>query len=262
MIQPVVIGPGLVGWQFLQTTYDRQLETFSQSPELSRDIDYFRAEISNVTNAEDLVNDRRLLRVALGAFGLEDDLNNRYFIQKMLDEGTTAEDSLANRFTDTRYREFSEAFGFGPNEIPQTLILGFADGIVDKFLANSFEVATGAQDANMRVALYAQRTLAELVGDDRSTDAKWFSIMGQPPLRTLFETAMNLPSEFGQADIDLQLSVFEERAEREFGSADPSIFTDEEALDDLIRTYLARAQIRDAGFGQSSGAIALALLQS
>ena len=40
--------------------------------------------------------------MALGAFGLQDDINNRYFIRKILEEGTTNEDALANRFSDTR----------------------------------------------------------------------------------------------------------------------------------------------------------------
>ena len=212
MLQPVVIGSGLVGWQFMQSTYDRQIESFSKSPELQRDIDYFKENIGKVFTAEALVSDRQMLRVALGAFGLEEDLNNRYFIQKMLEEGTTAEDALANRFTDTRYKELSEAFGFGPTEIPQTFKAGFAEDIASKFLANSFEVATGAQDETMRVALYGQRKLAEVVGVEGTQAQKWFSIMGQPPLREIFQTAFNLPASFGQVDIDQQLGVFEERA--------------------------------------------------
>ena len=262
MIQPVVIGAGLVGWQFLQNTYDRQLESFTQSPELKRDIDHFEEKIGSVFTAEALVSDRQLLRVALGAFGLDDDIDNRFFIQKMLEEGTTADDALANRFTDTRYRDLSEAFGFGPSEIPQTFQAGFAAEIVEKFKANSFEIATGEQDENMRIALYAQRTLSEVVSTEGSDAQKWFSIMGQPPLRQLFETAFNLPDQFGSVDIDQQLGVFEERAEREFGTSDPGIFSDPEAVEDLVRTYLARAQVRDLSTGQSSGSIALQLLQS
>ncbi len=261
MLQPVVIGSGLVGWQFLQRTYDRQLETFTQNPELKRDIDHFEEKIGGVFTAEALVSDRQLLRVALGAFGLDDDLDNRFFIKKMLEEGTTADDALANRFTDTRYRELSEAFGFGPLEIPQTFKPEFATEIIEKFKANSFEIATGTQDENMRIALYAQRTLADVVSGEGSNAQKWFSIMGQPPLRTLFQTAFNLPNQFGQVDIDQQLDVFEERAQREFGSSDPSMFSDSEAVEDLVRTFLARAQVRDSSFGQSSGSIALQLLQ-
>ena len=264
MFQPVLVSSGIAAWQFLQRTYDRQFEAFSQSPELKRDIDYFRETIGSVTTGEALVSDRRLLTVALGAFGLESDINNRYFIQKMLDEGTTADDSLANRFADNRYREFSEAFGFGPNEIPQTLLPDFATDVIARYEAASFEIALGNQDESMRIALYAQRVLSDLVSEEDSTiDQKWFTVMSQPPLRNLFEKALNLPSQFGQIDIDQQLEVFKDRASREFGSEDLSIFAEPDALDDLVRTYIARAQLAASlNSGQSSGNIALTLLQN
>lgn len=262
MYQPVLVSTGIVGWQFLQRTYDRQLETFSQSAQVRRETDHFAERISEIRTAEELVSDRELLKVALGAFGLEADLDNRYFIQKMLSEGTTAEDSIANRFADDRYREFSEAFGFGPGEIPRNLFPNFADEIITKYTASSFEVATGEQDDSMRTALYAQRVLGDVVGVESSADEKWFTIMSQPPLRSLFETALNLPSEFGQIDIDQQLDVFKDRASRQFGSDDPADFADPEFMDDLITTYVARAQLEGVVAGQSSGNIALTLLQN
>lgn len=262
MFQPVVINTGVAAWQFVQRTYDRQFEIFTQSPELKRDVDYFAENIGAVSSAEDLVNDRRLLTVALGAFGLDADINNRALIQKMLDEGTTADDALANRFTDDRYRDLSAAFGLGPGEIPRNLLPSFADEIINKYEAASFEIATGQQDETMRVALYAQRTLNDVLGEpDATVNEMWFSIMGQPPLRAVFELALNLPSEFAQIDIDQQLEVFKDKASRVFGSEDPSQFLEKEALDDLLTTYVARAQVRNSLGGQSSGAIALTLLQ-
>ena len=262
MYQPVLVGTGIVGWQFLQRTYDRQLESFAQSAQVQRETDHFAEKIDEIRTAEELVSDRQLLTVALGAFGLEADLDNRYFIQKMLAEGTTADDSLANRFADDRYREFSEAFGFGPGEIPRNLLSGFADGIIEKYTAASFEVATGEQDDSMRTALYAQRVLGNVVNVESSADEKWFTIMSQPPLRSLFQTALNLPSQFGQIDIDQQLEVFKDRASRQFGSDDPADFADPEFMDDIINTYVARAQLESFSSGQSSGNIALTLLQN
>lgn len=262
MYQPVVISSGLVGWQFLQRTYDQQLSTFNDSVELKRDTEYFTENIGSIETAEDLVADRRLLNVALGAFGLQDDIDNRFFIQKMLSDGTTASDALANRFTDSRYSDFSAAFGLGPGEIRGALGPDFAQDIVSKFQANSFEIATGNQDETMRIALYAERTLPEIVSGTGSDASKWFSIMGQPPLRTLFETAFGLPESFGQADIDFQLSEFQDRAERYFGVSDPAEFADPEILDRLVSTFFARDQLGGIGAGVSGAAIALTLLQS
>ena len=260
MFQPVVVSSGLAGWQFLKATYDRQFTAFNQSAVIQRDTDYFRETIGSITTAEELVSDRRLLTVALGAFGLQDDINNTFFIRKMLEEGTTADDALANRFTDSRYRDLSEAFGLGPNEIRGSLFSSFADDIIGRFQAASFEIATGTQDEAMRLGLYAERVLPELVGIDSSVDAKWFSIMGQPPLREVVETALGLPDAFGQVDIDQQLDVFKERSNRILGISDPSEFADPEILDNVINTFLARSQLNSFGGGASSGQIALTLL--
>ncbi|MEM6565334.1 MAG: flagellar protein, partial [Pseudomonadota bacterium] len=67
MFTPVIPSTGLVGWRFLQRTYDTQFEAFSQSSQLTRATDYFAQNINGVSTAEDLVSDRRLLEVALGA---------------------------------------------------------------------------------------------------------------------------------------------------------------------------------------------------
>ncbi len=193
MFQPVLPFGGLPGWRFLQDTYDRQIETFSKSIELKRDADYFSAKIATVESAEDLVKDRRLLNVALGAFGLQDDINNRYFIRKILEEGTTNDDSLANRFADPKYADFSKSFGFGPSETRKTTEADFPAKIVELFQTNSFEVSAGEQDPTMRIALYATREVADLAESEGSIDTKWFTIMGDPPLRSVFERALVCP---------------------------------------------------------------------
>lgn len=262
MFQPVIPTGGVAGWRFLQRTYDTQLETFGQSAQIQRETDHFRDKIAQITSAEDLVADRQLLTVALGAFGLSDDIDNKFFIKKMLEEGSIADDALANRFTDTRYSELVAAFGFGPSEVTRTGISLFTDEIIEKYQVNQFEAATGVQDESMRIALYAQRELVEVVSEEGSEAQKWFTIMGQPPLRSLFETALGLPSAVAQVDIDKQLEIFQDRAQSIFGSSSAAQFTDPEKVENLVTQYLARAQINSIGTGASSTAIALTLLQS
>lgn len=261
MFQPIVPSGGLVGWQFLQRTYDSQTENFNQSNQLQRDTDYFRENIATISNAEDLVADRRLLTVALGAFGLDDDIGNKFFIKKMLEEGTLADDALSNRFTDTRYRDMVKAFGFGPAEVTRTGISLFTDEIVESYQTKQFEIAIGDQDPSFRVALYAQNELSQIAAGDGSQNQKWFTIMGQPALRQLFEGAFGLPSSFGQIDIDQQREIFEERAESIFGTGDPAQFETAEAVDKLITQYLVRSQINLIS-AASPASIALTILQS
>lgn len=260
--QPVITGGGIAGWQFLQRTYDAQFQAFSQAPVLERDTDYFAEKIGSIQSAEDLVSDRRLLSVALGAFGLTDDLDNRYFIRKILEDGTGSNDSLANKLTDNRYRQLSDAFGFGPGETVKTGdIAGMAE-IAQQHKVQSFEVSVGEQDDTMRIALYAQRELESLASGSGSEETKWFSVMGLPPLRSMFETALGLPTSFGQIDIDQQLETFRDKTNRALGDGSVAQFSTPEARKRLTDMYLARSQISAAGSALSSGSTALALLQA
>ena len=258
--QPLVPIGGLTGWVLLNNTMERQTEAFNKSPLIVRDTDYFEQNIGKIQNAEQLVSDRRLLRVALGAFGLGDDLNSRALIQRVLEEGTREDDALANRLTDERYSKLTEAFGFGEPGLPNTQLAGFGREITDKFRALEFEIAVGEQDEGLRLAMNTQRELSEIVTSDESEDAKWFAIMGNPPMRKVFEVALGLPGSFAQLDIDRQLEVFKAKASSQLGIESLADLADDDAKEGFIRRYLLRDQI--ASFEvQSSSAVALTLLQ-
>lgn len=258
--QPVIPTGGLVGWRFLQRTYDAQLQAFSSSAVNERDTQYFIENIRNVQSAEDLVSDRRLLSVALGAFGLEDDLDNRYFIQKVLSDGTSADDALANRLADSRYREFSEAFGLGPGEVKKTVLITDMEQIAQRSIVSRFETSVGETDDSMRIALFAQHALQDLASQSGSETKKWYDLMSLPPLRSMMETALGLPSSFGQLDIDKQLEIFRDKLSGLTGSGDLSQFSSDAAVETLTDTYLARRQIADLQSTISPAQTALILL--
>lgn len=260
--QPVVLGSGLAGWRFLQRTYESQFDSFNKAPQLDRNTEYFSEKIGSITSAEDLVSDRRLLTVALGAFGLSDDLDNRYFIQKILEDGTSSTDALANKLSDNRYKRLSEAFGFGPGEIPRTLNSAEMDKVTESFKVQSFEVSVGEQDDTLRIALYAQRELIRLANEPITEDAKWFSMMALPPLRAMFEMALGLPSAFGAISIDKQLEVFQDRTQGAIGEATIAQFSDPDSVEKLTTLYLARSQIALLNTSASSSSNALVLLRS
>lgn len=109
---PFIVGGGVVGFEQLRNDQDQQIERLKQSPEAARDIAYFKENISSVRSAQELVADRRLLEVALTAYGLESEIDKTAFVQRVLDEGLS-EGSLANRLNDPRWSAFVGAFRFG-----------------------------------------------------------------------------------------------------------------------------------------------------
>lgn len=259
---PLVPFSGYAGYVFLKRTMAAQQAAFSATAEVTRDEDYFRQKISSIKTADDLVSDRRLLGVALGAFGLGDDINNKFFLKKVLQDGTLNPDALANRLGSKEYLAFSKAFGFGDFSVPNTQLSDFPDQILSAYKARAFETAVGQQNDDMRLALNAERELQALAQKPSSDETKWFTVMGSAPLRSVFEKALGLPSGFGALDLDQQLSMFRDKASRAFGDSRIDQFTDPVALEKLVRTFLIRSEVAAGVSSSSPAAMALQLLQS
>lgn len=259
---PVLPISGYAGWSFLKRTMDRQTTAFNAQPSIQRDDAYFREKIGGVTTAEQLVNDPRLLRVALGAFGLQGDVGNKFFIRKILEGGTLRPDALANKLTNKQYSKFAEAFGFGNFSTPNTKLSDFADKILAPYKTQQFAVAVGAQNDDMRLALNAETALPDLAKSSASPLAQWYTVLGNPPLRTVFERAFGLPVSFGAIDLDRQVETLQRRAMSSFGEGSVAQFKDPEKLDKLVRQFLVRSELEANATSLGSGQVALTLLQS
>jgi len=256
---PVVPTGGFSGWSFLNRTMAKQRQAFDADPATHREAAYFRDRIGKIDSAEQLVADRRLLSVALTTFGLEGDVNNRAFLQKILEGGTLKPEALGNRLADKRYLEFARAFGFGDFPIPNTKKSDFADKILSAYGERRFEAAVGTQNGDIRIALNARRELADIAGKRLSENGKWLTMLGSPPLRSLLQTAFGLPQSFAGADLDKQIIVLRDRATNLLGSSDPAGFSDPEKVEKIIRLFLVRSEAQSSGTAASP---ALAVLQA
>ena len=216
--QPFVPTGGLAGWRYLQATADVQRAAHAKGPALERELAYFREKIGQVGTAQQLVSDYRLLSVALGAFGLDADISNRFLIRRVLEDGTFKPDALSNKLSDKRYRDLSAAFGFGDFSTPNTRLSDFPDRIEARFRERRFEADMGRTSETMRLALNAQRELRTLAEGSGTNRTKWFTLMGTPPLRSVMQTALGLPTAFAALPIDRQLDTFMARAAARFGT--------------------------------------------
>lgn len=251
---------GYAGWAFLKRTLASQTASFNASTEIKSDETYFREKIGAINTAEELVGDRRLLKVALGAFGLDSDINNKFFITKVLQDGTLKTGTLANKLADKQYLKMSAAFGFGDFSVPRNKISTFADNILTSYRARQFETAVGDQNSDLRFALNVERELPEIAAKSSTETAKWFTVLGNAPLRTVFEKALGLPSSVGSLDLDKQLEMFKAKAKSQFGDDTIAQFSDPAQIEKLNRRYLLRSEAES--YAQSSGSnVALQLMQ-
>lgn len=258
---PVVPLGGLAGWSFLKRTMPTQTRAFGSQAEIKRDEAYFREKIGKVETAEQLVADPRLLRISLSAFGLEADIPNKFFIRKILEGGTLKTDALANRLANKQYHKLAATFGFGDFATPRNKVSDFADKLLATYKSQRFATAVGEQDNDLRLALNLETQLRDLAGQTMSPRAKWFTVLGSPPLRAVFEQAFGLPKAFGAIDLDRQVKTLETRAHETFGNSSVEQFTDPERINDLVRMFLVRSNSTGIGAGQQSAQVALTLLQ-
>ena len=231
---PIIPTTGLNGWQFLQRSMSKQAASHASTTAALRDDAYFRQNIGKIASAEELVNDRRLLRVALSAFGLAEDLPNRAFIQRVLESPTGEqlpgeERSFVQRLTDRRYHDLAAAFGFGDRPKADT------QSSDSQFTARQADASTAT-----RLASSMQRDLSALASSGIGDEATWTIVLNTPSLRSMFETAYDLPDDFGSLGLDGQIMVMQSKTEALFGTGAAAHFAEEDALNILSQRYIDR----------------------
>lgn len=252
---------GLQGYRLLDRTLPQQVQIFDQSPDVQRELNYFLENAGSVATVDQLVTDRRLLGVVLGAFGLDEDINRQAFVRKVLEEGTVEPDAFANRLAEPAYREMSEFLGFG-NVGSLLFSENVRLNIVDRYRDRQFEIAVGEQDLNLRLALNFKREAARIVEQSGSENSFWLRMIGTQSLRQVVEGAFFLPDQFAQIDLDQQIEEVKDRARGLFGSAEPSVLSDPDNVEKMIERFLLREEASGNAVSFSSGSTALTLLQS
>lgn len=266
---PISVGlGGLAGWKVLQRMEERQKEILARNPVIQRQIGHFRDRLEITGTAGDLVSDYRMLNVALGAFGLNDDIGNKAFMMKVLESDLDDRKSLANRLADKRYFRLAEAFGFHHREArtddqedankPASQV-ELADRISNAFLDREFERRVGLGDESLRLALNAQREIGSFGSRDSSDKTLWYEVLGNPPLRKVFEAAFGYGAQFGKLPVDRQLTEMMKGAERLLGSSSFKTMAEPENTEKLIRNFLVRSEIVTTA-SQNRFSAALALL--
>lgn len=257
MSAPISIGvSGIAGWRIVQRSEARQIQTLAKDPVVQRSTTYFQENITRTTKAEELVKDYRLLSTALSAFGLESDIANKAFIQKVLESDVSDQKSLVNRLADKRYLKMAEAFGFGSAKPAEKL----GETVSKAFVQREFERRIGAGDETLRFALNARRELQEMRNRTSSDKTLWYEVLGSPPLRKVFEGALGFGTAYGKLSIDRQYEEFTRAAEGAFGSSSFKDLSQPEAIDRLVQNYMVRSQI-SASPAQNRYSAALTLLR-
>jgi hypothetical protein len=186
----------LLSYGMISRDLSRSLSATAAKPQVARESAYYLANIGNVKSIDDFLGNSRLFNFAMKAYGLEDMAYAKAFVRKVLAEGVDKADSFANTLSDKRYRQLAADFNFARYGETTTVFDRTRQGTVDKYVRQTLEEDAGSENQGVRLALYFQRNAAGI------TDA--YSILADPALLKVVQTALGIPASASAIDIDRQ----------------------------------------------------------
>jgi len=214
-------------YQQIARNIDKSIGAISRRPEVKRESDYYLAAIRTVKSVDDFLNNDRLYKYAMTAFGLKDMIYGKAFMRKVLTEGVDGSRSFALQLADPRFRDFAEAFNFARYGATATAFDRAQQGTVDRYLRIKLETDAGEGDEGLQLALYFQRKAPEVTSV--------YGLMGDAALYKVVRTALGLPAAYSNTDVDAQAAFLKSRINIED-------FKDPVKLDNFITRFAAKWQ--------------------
>jgi hypothetical protein len=150
---------------------------------------YYQANIGNVTNVDDLINNTRLLNYALTAYGIDASIASATAIRKVLTSDLNDPDSFANTMTSDTYRALAAAFSFNTDGTINGSSAQSSDDVANTVY--QYYDASGAGSSTQAAAFKSQYYQNAIAGISSVDD-----LLGNSHLVSYLETAFGLdPSE-------------------------------------------------------------------
>jgi hypothetical protein len=176
------LGVPIVDYSLAVKNQANLMAQFQKWPSYAQSVTYYRDNITKVTSVDDLLNNRKLLTVALSAFQLEGSIDQQGLLRKLLTQDPTATGSLAQQLLDPRFKQFAQAFAGlrsdggtsvqNPTSI-NTVLAGYQANEYAKWVSNNYN------DPTIRQALFFQQTVQDTI--DISSTGKLLAQYQQAP---------------------------------------------------------------------------------
>jgi hypothetical protein len=190
------------------STFEARGQTSEEAQARSQ---YYKEAIGRVTQGAQLLADPMLIGYALDSFGLSVPAEPRNFLQQLFSSDLSDPDSFANTLVDKRFAQLVASYNFAPDG---SILLQPDNAIQSKrsimnttelYLRQTLEKQAGEENAGVRLALYFQRKAPEMMS--------YFDILADPALQEVVFTALGIPKEMAQSDIDRQVAFLRTRFE-------------------------------------------------
>ncbi|RCL03169.1 MAG: hypothetical protein JSC189_000313 [Candidatus Tokpelaia sp. JSC189] len=189
----------------------KTLNSLMKQPQVERETAYYAHNIMNVSSVDAFLKDDRLYSYAMHAWGLKDMTYAKGFMRKVL-----TDHEFAGGLIDKRYQAFAEAFNFVKHGSKATQRDSATRGTVNKYMQQTLEVQSGESNGGIRLALYFNRTVSEMVRAGSLSEKNWpYQMISDKALREVVFTALGIPENIAASDIEAQKKMIESRMLRQ-----------------------------------------------
>ncbi len=213
-----------------------EYQIFIKRSDVQRDISYFKENIGNVKSLDDLFGDSRLLTFVLSAFDLESEATNKGKVRKILESDLSDENSLANRFSDTRFLKMAQSLNIAEDGISTLTGDSMVSSLVEKYQRLEYERHLDEQAPGVRAAIEFGRRIQ----DATST----VSLLADSVLREVVTVANAIPKEIAYQETEAQVTALERKVDLDDLKSDP------DAVEKLVSRYLV---LKDSSSSSSGG---------
>jgi len=168
----------------------------AKKPEIASATKYFQDNIGKIKTADDLIANPRLFRYAMTAFGLGDKIDAKGLMKKVLQQGVTKNNALANTLNNSAIQAFAKTFDFAANGATTTTSASLASTVVARYTENALETDQGQQNPGVQLALYFQQQAPNL--------KSMYSVLADKNLLTVVQTALGISPSTGSQPVDTQ----------------------------------------------------------
>ena len=227
-----MIGSALGWYKVVEKSRDRLERNFERQPQVARDIKRFQEEAPSIKSVDNLMKDRRVLKLVLSAFQLESEISKTALLKKIMTQPVGDEKSLANRMLDPRYKQLAQAVqplfesGVGLSNAKGR------ESIIQAFKTNEFEKQQGEQAPGMREVMYFKRSIGKV--NDLT------QIMADKTLMKVVRVGLGFPPQFGLLKYEQQRARLEDRVEVEK-------FKDPKFVDKFVQRFLIMNERENGG---------------
>ncbi|WP_026988834.1 DUF1217 domain-containing protein [Fodinicurvata fenggangensis] len=231
-------GDPITQYRTAQSMKDRQMEMVRQDPMVKRDIAEFDKALENAETPEDLLKNRRSMEFLLRGLGMADQIGNDALIRKSLLEDPTKQDALVNRLQDKRYKEGAEMFRFAELGLEAVRNEEFKTKFTESYVQQRYEEKLAETNPAIPDAMAFER----IVKDSKKDLTNPYNVLGDPLLRRVVTTALDLPKQIAVQSVEAQARAVTTRM-------DLNDLKDPDYVDKFVQRFL----MNDTRGGQQGG---------